>query len=417
MPHIRCGWINDPNPDNPAGLVSFQRNAAFFDAIHPLFYVIDGTFTLQRTSQDPNHLIEGAAQAAGTALWPYIFGPTDKNGFGQLLNDDTRRMNHVKALVGELRNPAYAGFEIDYEGIPNNYHDGFRRFLTELTDGAHGLGKQISITIGAWTTEQARATDYPNSCYNYDELLKIVDLIHPQFYDFHRVRSDGLGHLGPVAPLGYVDDALQVVVNTGAPQRFIYGMPNYGLTAKVMSGDPDPTVERGPGGQLQYGFGSLNQLRGQCDPSTVQTTTDHMRAPCPLPPRVPPCCAYENTDQNFAAGRQPNCRQAADPSTLQFFDDLDSLEERLKLAHDRGLGGVAYYTVGDELPGFFDMVRRYFVRWSPVYAQGDPGSGIGGYDLASPADRAFAFDYDGSGKLDHLVVYRPGTGTIWILKK
>jgi hypothetical protein len=53
--------------------------------------------------------------------------------------------------------------------------------------------------------------------------------------------------------------------------------------------------------------------------------------------------------------------------------------------------------------------------FTPVYAQGDPGNGIAGYDLKSPADRAFAFDYDSSGKLDHIVLYRPGTGTIWIL--
>jgi hypothetical protein len=41
--------------------------------------------------------------------------------------------------------------------------------------------------------------------------------------------------------------------------------------------------------------------------------------------------------------------------------------------------------------------------------------GIGGYDLRVAADRAFAFDYDGTGKLDHLVLYRPNYGTIWIL--
>ena len=55
--------------------------------------------------------------------------------------------------------------------------------------------------------------------------------------------------------------------------------------------------------------------------------------------------------------------------------------------------------------------------FTPVYQQGDPGSGIGGYNLASPADRVFAYDYDGTGKLDHLVCYRPGTGAISILKK
>lgn len=55
-------------------------------------------------------------------------------------------------------------------------------------------------------------------------------------------------------------------------------------------------------------------------------------------------------------------------------------------------------------------------NFTPVFAQGDPGAGIGGYDLRSPADRVFAFDYDHSGKLDHIALYRPGTGTFWILK-
>jgi hypothetical protein len=44
------------------------------------------------------------------------------------------------------------------------------------------------------------------------------------------------------------------------------------------------------------------------------------------------------------------------------------------------------------------------------------GQGIGGYNLRSADDRALAFDYDHSGKPDHLVVYRLGTSTIWILK-
>jgi hypothetical protein len=59
----------------------------------------------------------------------------------------------------------------------------------------------------------------------------------------------------------------------------------------------------------------------------------------------------------------------------------------------------------------------YLINFSPVYHQGDPANGIGGYDLKSTADRAFAFDYDGSGKMDHLALYRPGTGTIWILRR
>jgi hypothetical protein len=55
-------------------------------------------------------------------------------------------------------------------------------------------------------------------------------------------------------------------------------------------------------------------------------------------------------------------------------------------------------------------------KFTPLYTQIDPGTGIGGYDLKSPADQVFAFDYNSSGKMDHLVLYRPGTGAIFILK-
>src|SRR5205814_1845923 len=43
-------------------------------------------------------------------------------------------------------------------------------------------------------------------------------------------------------------------------------------------------------------------------------------------------------------------------------------------------------------------------------------SGIGDYDLADATDQVVPFDYDHSGKLDHLVAYRPGTGIIHVVK-
>jgi len=42
--------------------------------------------------------------------------------------------------------------------------------------------------------------------------------------------------------------------------------------------------------------------------------------------------------------------------------------------------------------------------------------GIGGYDLLSPADLSFAYDYTGSGNANYMVFYRPGTGIIYIIQ-
>jgi len=81
--------------------------------------------------------------------------------------------------------------------------------------------------------------------------------------------------------------------------------------------------------------------------------------------------------------------------------------------HSRKTDYLALYRPGT---GTIWILRNNKGNFTPVYQQGDPGDGIGGYDLKSPADRAFAFDYDHSGKLDHIALYRPATGTIWILR-
>jgi hypothetical protein len=71
--------------------------------------------------------------------------------------------------------------------------------------------------------------------------------------------------------------------------------------------------------------------------------------------------------------------------------------------------------------GAIFILNKASSNFAPVFIGGNPTtgvySGIGGYDLKSPADLAFAFDYDGSGKLDHLVLYRPGAGAMFILDK
>jgi hypothetical protein len=53
--------------------------------------------------------------------------------------------------------------------------------------------------------------------------------------------------------------------------------------------------------------------------------------------------------------------------------------------------------------------------FSPVFT--DQGFGkIGGYKLTSTADIALAYDYASEDKDNYLILYRPGTGCIYILQ-
>ncbi|OCL08762.1 hypothetical protein AOQ84DRAFT_376448 [Glonium stellatum] len=82
-----------------------------------------------------------------------------------------------------------------------------------------------------------------------------------------------------------------------------------------------------------------------------------------------------------------------------------------------GSGKQDYMALYRPETGIFWILKNDRGSFTPVYTQGtsEYGSRISGYDLRSKDDRAFAYDFSGSGKLDHLVLYKPGKGVIFII--
>jgi spore germination protein YaaH len=136
-------------------------------------------------------------------------------------------------------------------------------------------------------------------------------------YDFHTIGT----HPGPTTPLGWIDSVATSAQNTGHPEKFILGLPNYGVT----SSDACP----------------LATCQSRCS-GPVATTTDHMQS-CPF--------------GNWNAGRSLNCDTG---NGMQFWDDAQSLEEKVKSAQAHALGGITYWNVGGEAPGWFEMVQKYY---------------------------------------------------------
>jgi hypothetical protein len=95
--------------------------------------------------------------------------------------------------------------------------------------------------------------------------------------------------------------------------------------------------------------------------------------------------------------------------------DLASRNDRA-FAFDYGTGKLDHLVFYRPGTGICYILERSGNQFGAVYPKGDP-AGIGGYDLASRDDRALAFDNDSTGKPDHPVLYRPGTGIIWIYEK
>ena len=92
--------------------------------------------------------------------------------------------------------------------------------------------------------------------------------------------------------------------------------------------------------------------------------------------------------------------------------DLKSSAD-LSFAFDyKGAGRLDHVVLYRPGAGIIFIEEKQGAAYVPVFTS---FGGIGGYDLKSPADRIIAFDYSGTGHADHLLCYRPGTGVVWIL--
>ncbi|KAA1420706.1 hypothetical protein FE697_017360 [Mumia zhuanghuii] len=102
--------------------------------------------------------------------------------------------------------------------------------------------------------------------------------------------------------------------------------------------------------------------------------------------------------------------------------DLSSTSDQL-IAYDlESTGKLDHLVLYRPGKGAIYVVRRDSVdgaeplHFTALYQQPQGGSGIGGFDLTSGRDRIIAFDAAGTGKLDHLLCYRPGKGIAFVLK-
>jgi hypothetical protein len=121
-----------------------------------------------------------------------------------------------------------------------------------------------------------------------------------------------------------------------------------------------------------------------------------------------------NAGGNFSAIVPPSTGSPG--SGVGGYDLIDPADRAFAFDYDGSgkLDHIALYRPGT---GTFWILKKTGATFTPVFLEGSPGVGVGGYDLADPADRVFAFDHDSSSKLNHLALYRPGTGTFWILKR
>jgi hypothetical protein len=319
--HKRCGWIGG---GDTVGENAFVQNAAQYDTIHPKWWALaDDGFSVRVAGNPDLASVVSAARANRVRIMPLVDGESG-DLIRSMMNDATRRANHVANLVKLAVDHGYDGLDIDYEHLWTAAdRPGFVAFMTQLSAAMHAAGKELSMAVGAIPV------DHGDNGYPYETLVSLVDTMHVMTYDFHYISNS---HLGPIAPLGWVDAVFARAQATGHPEKFMVGLANYAIGNGWWTSTRDALSRCGSG---------------------YATTTTHMLT-CPF--------------GTWNAGRSPHCTTA---SGDLWFEDVASMEEKVQTAKKRGARGVTYWTVGDEsrdISTWFVATSRDVIKFASMDA-------------------------------------------------
>ncbi len=310
LAHHRCGWMND----NPTlAKASLTANVDFFDAIHPYWWTLTTTGGVTATSWPDDATVVSTAQAHNIKLMPLVYGGNDATMIRSVISSSSAIAAHVQVLVNLAVTHHYDGIELDYEHLwAASDRAGYTALVTQLAAGLHAQGKDLSLAVPAIDVDNGQ------NGYDYQAIVAGgVDIVHLMGYDFHDTTS----HLGPLAPLGWIDAVNARVQQLGLQSHFILGIGNYGIGSGWYANSADAITMCGAG---------------------YPTTTNHMLT-CPF--------------GNYNAGTSPHCTTSQGDI---WFEDQTSMTEKASSAKAHGLRGVTYYDLGGEAPGLFTALRSAY---------------------------------------------------------
>ncbi|MDR2247679.1 MAG: glycoside hydrolase [Treponema sp.] len=198
----------------------------------------------------------------------------------------------------------FDGLQIDFELVPRNDGEAFRRFLRELRNGLGG--KLLTAAL------PARTKELENDVYDYRQILPLVDRILVMAYDEHWATSEP----GPIASMDWCRSVAAYALETLGPGKLIMGLPFYGRT-----------------------WGSVNPNRAFFHSGIERIKREN------------------NVDTVSRRDGVPTFTYEVPVSVTVFYEDEYSLATRLSMYRTMGVRSVGFWAMGQETPLVWELLR------------------------------------------------------------
>jgi spore germination protein len=190
-------------------------NRAAIAELAPLWYQVmpDGSVRNQSSSA-----LRTWAQKEHIALMPLV---VNHGGTSRFLLHAAARARAVAALAAIVKQNGYDGLNIDFEQLRNSARQPLVQFMAQLHTRLRAMNKLLTIDIIPAGSRRAAQS----GAYNDAGLARNADEVVLMTYDDH----DNTSAPGPIAPLAWVQQRVQVALAAGIPRdRLVLGIADYG---------------------------------------------------------------------------------------------------------------------------------------------------------------------------------------------
>lgn len=272
----------------------------------------------KKNNLNPSLLIHNANQASISAL---------------LKKPEKHAQNLIADVSPIMQKHGFSDLNLDIESFKEASESAQLQYTSFVKEVKNGMDKN---NLGTLTVEVNPTSLVKPRLTKVDELGKIVDHFVVMAYDFHYIYSY---FTGPVAPIGGapkvreydIKTALTEMVNVVPAEKIILGIPLYGYEWETINDQPGAATI--PGGGSIASNRRTREVLASCD-NCLKAFDDQAKQPYII----------------FPDG---------DYFHQIFYEDEQSIKEKLKLAEEYGIGGIALWALGYEGDDILNPLKGY----------------------------------------------------------
>lgn len=362
-----AGWI--PWWQDTKGVKSATKQIKKLDIVYPFAFSVksDGSLLDQANLDERGwKSFFRTAKKADVAVVPTVMW-SDGAGIQRVLSDSSLRSDHIDEIVEMVEDGNFDGVNIDYESKLAETKNHFSSFLEELKDELDG--KLLTCAIEARTPPDSLYRTIPaNLEYSndYKAIAKYCDVVEIMTYDQQRAdlkindARKGQPYM-PVADKEWVEKVLKLALVDIPADKIMLGVPTYGR---------EWTVTVAPDWYRDYkGDGAVNQPAAKKTAKTNKVTEGRNSAgeasftyfdpksPFKILDKLP---TPTGTPVGFEAAAKAlyfaNQSKMEVPVKLVWYSDATAIAEKVKLAEQYGLKGIAIFKIdGEEDQGIWKL--------------------------------------------------------------